>query len=441
MLSRLFVTWFATQIVLSAETRLRAEPWTLERAVTTALERSPDARLASARVEGAQALVDQSRAASYPQLTLQGRYTGTNSPMLAFGAILNQRAFHPGIDFNRPGTIDNLNATGSLAYTLYNGGRTEAGRAVAQAGALAADYDLRAAQHHLAAEVVKAALNLKKAREAVEAVAGGVKAYEAAVAAARLRFDAGQVLKADLLSLEVQLAQTRESLSSARHGAMLAAYVFRFVLGLEPSSESIELANESEALARLAPPDTRDFSPRPELLGLRERSRAAEAAVAGARGARRPSVNAFANYQYDRGYKLDRGADSWLAGVAVDVNVFDGGQTSAKIRQSNAELTQAKEMLRKATLDIGLEVERARLAHADAVERLAVTAQVVEQAEESASLSRARFERESLLAADLIGAESRLLEARLRRTVAAADERIAVIEFRRALGLSPLPPP
>ena len=125
----------------------------------------------------------------------------------------------------------------------------------------------------------------------------------------------------------------------------------------------------------------------------------------------------------------------------MDVNVFDGGQTAGKVRQSSAELTQAKEMLRKTTLGIGLEVEQARLAHADAIERLAVTARVVEQAEEGASLSRARFEKEALLAADLMGAEIRLLEARLRRLMATADERMALVELRRALGLNPLPQP
>jgi outer membrane protein TolC len=75
------------------------------------------------------------------------------------------------------------------------------------------------------------------------------------------------------------------------------------------------------------------------------------------------------------------------------------------------------------------------------VERLAVTASVVEQAEESASLTQARFQKEALLTADLIGAESRLIEARLRRTVAASDERMAVVDLRRALGFDPLPQP
>jgi outer membrane protein TolC len=258
---------------------------------------------------------------------------------------------------------------------------------------------------------------------------------------ARARFDSGQLLKSDLLSLEVQLAQTRESLSAARHGAALAARAFVFVLGLDPTDETVELTTDDPALIRLDAPDTRDFSQRPELLGLQERVRAASAMVDAARAGRRPAVNAFASYQYDQGWKTDRHGDSWLAGVSVDVNIFDGGLTSGRIRQSSAELAQVKEMLRKTSLGIGLEVEQARLAHASAVERLAVTTPVVAQAEESASLIRARFEREAVLTADLIGAESRLLEARLRRTIASADERMALVDLRRALGLNPLAQP
>jgi len=418
-----------------------AEPWTLDRAVTYALAHSPDAQVARARVGGAQALVQQAQSAWYPQLAVSGRYTDTNNPMMAFGSILNQRAFNFGLDFNHPGQIDNLDAAGTVAYNLYSGGKASAGRQAARAGAQAAAYDLNAARHELAAEVVKAVFNLQKAREAVGAVEGGVKAYEAAVSVAQARFDAGQLLKADLLSLKVQLAQTRETLSSARHGAALAERAFDFVLGLDATDSPVNLAPNDPSLARLTAPDTRDYSQRPELLGLDARQHAAEAMVEAARSGHRPSVNAFASYQYDHGWQLNRGADSWLAGVSVDVNLFDGGQTSAKIRQAASELIQVTKLRRKAELGIGLEVEQARLAHDDAVERLAVTASVVEQAEESASLTQARFQKEALLTADVIGAESRLIEARLRRTVAASDERMAVVDLRRALGFDPLPQP
>lgn len=432
-----FVTYYVTNLPAARG----AEPWTLDRAVDTALRNSPDTRIARQRVEGAQAVIEQARAAWLPQASVQGRYLETTSPMMAFGSILNQRAFNFGLDFNHPGRIDDLNATGTVAYNIYGGGRPSAGLAAARSGARAAEQDFLAAQQQLGAEVVKAYLNIRKAREAVVAFEAGVKAYAAAVATARARFDAGQMLKADLLSLEVQLAQTRENLAAARHGAALAGRAFLFVLGLDASSEAVEVAADDPSPARLTMPDTHDFSQRPELRGLQERIRAAEAMVRAARGGHLPTVNAFASYQYDRGWQLKRDADSWMAGVSIDLNIFDGGQASGKVRQSMAEFAQAKEMLRKAALGIGLEVEQARLAHDDAVERLAVTASAVGQAEESAALSRARYEKGALLTADLIGVEGRLIEARMRRAVASADERIALAELRRALGLPPFAQP
>ena len=111
---RLTVVSFLVAALL-APAALRAESWTLDRAVLTALERHPDARVARARVDAAQAMVDQAQSAWRPQVSLSGRYTDTNSPMMAFGSILNQRAFNFGLDFNRPGNIDNLNATGTVA--------------------------------------------------------------------------------------------------------------------------------------------------------------------------------------------------------------------------------------------------------------------------------------------------------------------------------------
>ncbi len=416
-------------------------PWTLDSALQAALANSPDARIAQHRIAGAQAMEEQMRAMLLPQVSLSGGYTGTNSPMMAFGSILNQRAFDFSLDFNHPGTIDNLNATGAVAVNLYSGGRASAGLRAARAGVAAAEQDERATHNQLIAATVTAYLNIRKAREAVGAVEAGVRAYEAAVSNAQARFDAGQLLKADLLSLEVQLAQTKENLIAARHGQALAERAFLYVLGVGSSDGPVELLDHDPALDRLHVPDSLDFSQRPELLGLQERARAAEAMVRVARGARQPEVNAFGSVQHDRGWETGENGNSWMAGVAVKLNVFDGGTTTGKIHQAEAQYAEVQEMLRKLELGLGLEVERARLAHDEAVQRLAVAESAIAQADESASLSRARFKQGALLTADLIGVEGRLIEARMRHAVAAADERIAIADLRRAVGLEPLDVP
>lgn len=408
--------------------------WTLDRAMRTALENSPDAMAARERYLGAEAMLVEAKSYGAPQLSLESSYTRTNSPMMAFGSILNQRAFDFGMDFNRPGDVDNLNATATIGMNLYAGGKVRSGRRAAEAGMNAARLDEASERQKLLATVVDSYLNIRKTREAVRAVESGVKAFEAAVSNAQARRDAGQMLEADLLSLEVQLAQTRENLSQATNYQALAERAFLFALGLEADAGPVKIAAEDPGLDRLVEPDQLDFSDRPELRALRERESAAAAMVDVARAGNRPSVNGFASYQWDKGWETGESGDAWLGGIAVNLNVFDGGTTKAKVRQAEAQLAELRENIRKAELGMGLEVEQARLALELARERVAVTELSLSQAEESARLTRARFEAGGVLTAELIGVEGRLMEARMRRAVALADEHIAIVALRRAVG-------
>lgn len=416
----------------------QADLWDLERAIEVALANNPDALASMRRVEAAEAMLDEVRSMGRPQVSLHGSYRQTDSPVMAFGSILNQRAFDFDLDFNNPGTIDNFNTTARIGVPLYTGGRLSSGKRAAEAGVIAAGFDEAAARHQLIAQTVKAYLNILKTKEAVAAVEAGVKAYQSAVTNAQLRYEAGQMLKADLLSLEVQLARAREQFVEAQHYQALAERAFLFVLGLPADGETVTLVENDTALELILEPGSLSYQARPELRALYEREKAITEMKDVASGLRRPSVSGFASVQYDHGWQTDHSGESWLAGVSVDLNVFDGGNAASKVRQADAQLAELREYIRKAELGIGLEVEQARLALALARDRVSVTELALRQAEESASLSRARFEEGALLTAELIGVEGRLMEARMRRAVAVADEIIANAELRRAVGFIPI---
>jgi len=398
------------------------------------LAHSPDAALAQERVNAARAMLAQASAADWPQVSFKGSYLQTDNPMMAFGSILSQHAFTSAIDFNHPGQVDNLNLTATVGYNLYSGGRATAGKAAAHAGAEAAALDREASLAQLATEVTRAYFQIRQAREGVRTLEAAVATYEEVLRITRLRFDAGQMLKSELLNLEVQLAQTREQLLGMRHNVALGERYFLFLLGRE-GGETVVLAENDTTAAALTPPE--DLSPanRAELQAMRRRVTAAEKMVQVARGGRRPTVNAFASYQHDQGWRLDGNGRSWMAGLQAEVSVFDGPLTSGRIRQAEAELAQAKAGMRKLELALSLQLEQGRLAHNLAREQLAVTGTLVAQAAESARISRERFAAGSLLSAELIGVETRLTEAQMRRAVASANERIAAAELRRAAGL------
>lgn len=436
-----FAAWFlAVVLSLPLAAQPAASAWTLRAALTAARNHSPEADIAAARLERAQAMVEQTGAGNLPQVTLRAGYTQTNNPMMAFGSILNQGAFTPDIDFNDPGQVDNLNLTGTIAYNLYSGGRVSAHQAAAESRVVASERDREVTFAQLDTAVVRAYFNIQQTKETVAALDAAVTTYEESLRVAQLRFESGQLLKSELLNLEVELAQTREQHLAARQQATLAERHFLYLLGQSPAAGSpLALVDDDPAIPALTAPTTVSIEPRPERHALDAHREAADAAVNAASSTRRPTINAFASYQLDKGWRLAGDGDSWLAGLQAEWAIFDGKSSTGKIRAARADLAATVAAQRQLELGLELELERARLAHTFAAEQLEVTATLITQAAEAARISRERFEAGTLLSAELIAVETRLTSARVRRAVATAAERIAVAELRRAAGLPILP--
>lgn len=414
------------------------EAWTLERAVQFAMTNSPDARIAAQRIAAAQAGLRQANAAAWPKLQFQSSYTRTDNPMMVFGSLLNQRSYGKPplgpIDFNDVPDLDNLNVKGLVTMPLYAGGQIRAGREAARSYADAARQAGEAVRNALAFEVARAFHTVHKTRQFVRAAEAAVNAFEQNLDIAKKRFNAGTLLRADVLDLEVRLAQAREDLVRARNARELSLRALRTLLGLE--QEELDVADTAPEIVA---PGSGDFSQRPELAASAAQLRAAEADLRRARGGYQPSVGFFGSVDYDRGWRADGDGRSYTAGVMLQWNVWDGQLTRGKVQEARAALETARENDRKLRLGLALEAEQARLNLAEANERLRVTETAVAQAEESVALTRARFEQGLALATQLIDAETALTAARVRRAEAEADQRIAIAALRKALGFPQLP--
>ncbi len=415
---------------------LGAEPWTLERALEQALSQNPDARLAQERISVARAGLEQANAGFWPRVQFQSGYTRTDNPMMVFGNVLNQRAYpSAGLNFNDVPDADNLNVRGLVTMPLYQGGRTKAGREAAKAITEAARQDSEAVRNALGFEVARAFHTVLKAREFIHATDAAVLSYQTNLTIAQRRLQGGTLLKTDVLDLEVRLAQAREDQVRARNAKTLAERALRNLLGIEDGDFSV-----ADTAPRVVPPESGDFSSRAELAASAHRERAAQEQVRGARSGYVPRLSAFGGLDYDYGWKFENGGGSYTAGALFQWDIWDGKLTRAKVREASANLNSAREERRKVRLALSLETEQARLEVQDANERLQVTERVVEMAEESANLTRARFDQGQALSTQLMDAETALLAARVRRAEAQADQRISIGALRKALALPQLEP-
>ncbi len=285
-------------ILVSAGIARGAEPWTLERALEQALAHNPDARLARQRIAAAQAGLEQANAAYWPRLQFQSSYLRTDNPMTVFGSILNQRAYSTSLDFNDVPDVDNLNARGLLTVPLYTGGKNKASREAAKANTAASQQENEAVRNALGFEVSRAFYTVLKTRQFILAADSAVGSFATNVAVAKNRLEGGTLLKTDMLDLEVRLAQAREDLVRARNANVLAERALRNLLGLEEGEFAV--ANTAPAVSA---PNSGDFSGRPELAAARQRERAAQEQVTGAKGGYLPRLSAFGSLDYDYGWK------------------------------------------------------------------------------------------------------------------------------------------
>ena len=420
--------WLALSLAANA-----AEPWTLERALDYALAHNPDARIAQQRIAAAQAGLEQANSTFWPRLQVQSGYTRTDNPMLAFGSILNQRSYSSSLNFNDVPGMDDLNAQGMITVPLYAGGRNVAGRQAAKATTEAAKQESAAIRNELGFEVSRAFHTVLKTRQFILAAEAAVNSFETNLVVAKKRLDGGTLLKSDVLDIEVRLAQAHEDLVSARNASTLAERALRNLLGIEEGEFVV-----ADTAPVVSAPDPGDFSQRPELAAARERERAAQAQVGGSKSGYLPRVSAFGSVGYDYGSVTGGSGQSYTAGVQAQWNLWDGFSTRAKVREADANLESAREEQRKLRLALDLEVEQARLDLKAADERLAVSGKTVEQAEESAGLTRNRFEQGLALSTQLIDSESALVAARVRRAEAESNRRIAIAALRKALALPQL---
>jgi outer membrane protein TolC len=407
------------------------EIWTPEKSVKFAIAHSPDSRIALQRMKIAQAVITQAKAGYYPYVNLSSQYGQTNNPMYSFGNILNQGTFTPAMDFNNPGRTDDLNLRAEVGYSFYNGGKDQANIEAAEATFAQSQTERETIYATLAFEVIRSFQAIVQAQEMLDARKAALTAIQASVSVAQARYNAGDLLKVDLLNLEVQESRASENLILAEHQLELSRKIFLNLLGLKEGTVQIDPTFDDQQQL----PQERSYNQRPELQSLQHAREAAIARLHIAQGGDLPTVDGFASYQYDKGYVINGDGDSWMAGIKINYRLFEGHRTSADRAKAMAELAAVKARLKKTELRIDLEVKQADLNYHQAVQRLEVTRKMVEQAQESARLNRTRFREGVILSSDLIDVEMRLTDALVRQSIARANIKITSADLRRAMGL------
>ena len=421
-------------------------PLSLERAVRIALENNPDVDAAVARIRRSEAMIDRAMAAFWPAVSVYSEYTEGEAPSAYLFKTIDQRSLPPRVNFNDPGPFENLEVGLRARLNLFRGGRDYLRKRMAETGRSIRELDRLSIRNGLASSVIHAYFNALAARDYIRIARESVETVQAQLRVMKVRFRAGGVLKSDVLSLEVRLAQAREELIRSRNAYSLALASLANLMGLDPDTD-LHL-EEDGRVAQELPPDYGEglrvaVARRPELEKARLAVIRSRMGIDAARGEYLPRVDARAHYYFDdEGTQFESDRANWTAGVMLDWDLFTGGSTGAAVREAEALLEEMLAADRKAALSVKLDLRSAYLALEEAEARIQVTRASVAQAEESLRLVKKQYEGGSATVTRYLDAELDRRRTEIRAITARYDREKARADVGRALGLwaeSPAP--
>lgn len=389
----------------------------LQEALEMAREKNFEIKLAQTDVSKMQADKNKSMAVFLPQVTLSETFIRTNDPLNSFGFKLKQEIvtmmdFNPML-LNDPKMINNYNTKVEVKQPLLNIDGFY-GRSAASSAVEAMEYKLERTKEFIEFQVKVSYYQLVLAKRSLTVVDKALQAAIKGRNTAKDYFDKGYMNKADYLMAEVYVSGMESNKLEALNGYFTASNNLKFLLDIK-SESTIDPTDELSKL----PVSEYEFnydeinSSRTDMLAMKHRVEALESASTMNYLKFVPRLNAFGSFEYNDKDLFGTNADSWMVGLNLQWNVFNGFQNIAEIQKSKAELDNAKIELNKAKSKNRVEVESAIGDLETAKKKLTLASTALEQSNESLKIMRDRFEKGLEKTADLLRVEAENSNANL----------------------------
>jgi outer membrane protein TolC len=254
-------------------------------------------------------------------------------------------------------------------------------------------------------------------------------------------FDLGSASKADLLTAQVQVGQAELSLITAQQSAETSRAALCYTIGIDVTTD-LEAVDPPEFGE---PIDTESYdldaalARRPDVQAAEESLVAARRSLLADKAARWPDLSASLSYSRSEGTfgdLFDNLSDNHnrSASLSLSIPIFNGLATKAGIDAGKAQLRIAELSVRDARLSAQYDIEVARLAVTEQVQRVTVSENALAQADEDLKVTEERYRLRAASMLELIDARVAYSQARADLVEARYDSEIAKRQFRLALG-------
>ncbi|HYQ48577.1 MAG TPA: TolC family protein [Thermodesulfovibrionales bacterium] len=327
-----------------------------------------------------------------------------------------------------------LNVQQTLFDFRGNASRYDASRSVLSAATL----ETRRSANLAAIEFVMAYLDLLEKEKIVTVLENEKAALEAHRKNAGSLYQEGAITKNDLLQAEVKLSDAEQRLLTARTFRTLQASRLNSLL-LRPLNDPVQTEEVGDKTIDVPPAASLESAwklaeqERAELRIADETLRALGFEETAKRSEYFPKLFVRGGYDFtENRYMVHEG--NWSVTLGLSLSLFNGGETAAALKRIGYQKEKLLELREKLRDEICLEVEQAVLQAVTARDRLSVTRDAVQQAQENLRINRIKYEEGIGTGTDVVDAVALLSVARTNQYKALYDLRKAEAAVYYATG-------
>ncbi|MEO1046629.1 MAG: TolC family outer membrane protein [Pseudomonadota bacterium] len=370
-----------------------------------------------------------------PIALADGRPNSTSTATYQENFLINANAF--------TAPIRQVTANVNLNVPIYRGGQVRNAIKAAKERVSAGQATLRGTESSIFSQTVAAYMDVIRDQALVELNRNNVDVLETNLQATSDRFEIGDLTRTDVAQSEARLAVARSDLETAISNLIRSKEVYIQIVGKPPEDLAppppLPGLPEDPSMAVAVALDNN-----PDIEAAKERVKAAEYDVKAARGARKPSIDAFAQGAYANflgtlggnipGVNFIQEQSNAQAGVTLNVPLYQGGRPGAQIRQAQARTSVAMEQEIAVERDI---IAQTRAAYASWQASLEVIQSAQEAVDANAlSLEGVRAENSvgNRTILDILNAEQELVNAQAQLVVARRNAYVAGFTLLAAMG-------
>jgi outer membrane protein TolC len=305
---------------------------------------------------------------------------------------------------------------------------------------MASEAQLKAAEGQIRTQVRVGFLRYFESIALRDIAVSSQKELTEQVTVAQAKVKAGVLTNADVLRVQVALANARQQEIVAKTQADVARATLLIACGLQPDDATIALSEPSELLAAgnrdvpaYAGARSLSLSRRPVLIQGQHLAAAADRQKRASLLALLPDINLEGAYVHLDGQALAP-QDSAYIGIKAQWTFWEWGATYYNYKATRAQAEAALLDLEATRLQISTEVATDLAQTTAAKSAVQVAEQTIASAEEAYRVTVALVKAGSATTTDLLDSQSALTQARLSLTRAQYEQAIAQVQLTHTLG-------